>query len=73
MILWVVAAASPDTIRLEGTYNNVKTPSGTVNRYRDPASLAIIRGDVLAVRIIIAISPKLPELILYSLFQDESH
>jgi hypothetical protein len=46
MILWAVAAASPDTIRLEGMYRKLKTPSGTVNRYRNPASLAIIRGDV---------------------------
>ena len=46
MILWVVAAASPDKIRLDGTYIKVKTPSGTVNRYRNPATLTMITGDI---------------------------
>ena len=53
MILLAVVAASPDTIRLEGTYIKVKIPSGTVNRYRIPASLAMIRGDVWALRVVI--------------------
>jgi hypothetical protein len=53
MILLAVVAASPDTIRLEGTYRKVKTPSGTVNRYRNPASLAITRGDIWSVRVVI--------------------
>ena len=53
MILLAVVVASPDKIRLEGTYRKVKTPSGTVNRYRNPASLAMLRGDVWAVGVVI--------------------
>ena len=53
MILWAVAAASRDTTSLPETYNKLKIPSGTVNRYRNPATLAKIRGDVLAARVVI--------------------
>jgi hypothetical protein len=52
MRLLAVAAASPDTISLEGTYM-AKIPSGTTNRYRNPASLAIKRGDDSGVWVVI--------------------
>jgi len=48
-----VVAASPATMSLDGTYKEPKIPRGTTNRYRNPATLAIRRGDVSAVRVVI--------------------
>jgi len=41
MILLAVVAASPGTIRMEGTYIMPKIPSGNIIRYRNPAILAV--------------------------------
>jgi hypothetical protein len=40
MILLTVVAASPGTIRVEGTYIMPKIANGAITRYRNPATLA---------------------------------
>jgi hypothetical protein len=56
-MLVAVAAASPSTtsLPLMNIWENI--PVSMVMRHRNPATLARIRGDVWAVRVVILFSP----------------
>jgi hypothetical protein len=60
MIFLVVVTASPATTRTFGTYIIPKRPNGSISGpYSNPAILATLFGDVLAVRVVISIPPNL--------------